>query len=234
MTDDVVIEFGPNGTCDVVGKLLDVMDAVTAVGKDGYNDHQGFKFRGVDQLVNVIGPLLREHRVLVVPNVVSVAHREIEVGAKKSPMGHAAVTMRYTFAAEDGSMIHAGMPGEANDSGDKATTKALSQAYKYLWNQGLCIPTDEPDPDSETHSRGEKPTKDDEAQAAGFDDQEQRLTQHRAAAARAKALGSPQEAKAWREEHGWPVTADLLAEFGELLDGIEDAQAPFEEASDGA
>jgi hypothetical protein len=44
--------------------------------------------------------------------------------------------------------------GEASDAGDKSTPKAMSVAYRTFLLQSLCLPTDEPDPDSETHDRG--------------------------------------------------------------------------------
>jgi hypothetical protein len=39
------------------------------------------------------------------------------------------------------------------DSGDKATAKAMSVAYRTALLQVLCLPTDEPDPDSHTYER---------------------------------------------------------------------------------
>jgi hypothetical protein len=38
-------------------------------------------------------------------------------------------------------------PGEAFDSGDKSTAKAMSVAYRTALLQALTLPTDEPDPD---------------------------------------------------------------------------------------
>jgi hypothetical protein len=55
----------------------------------------------------------------------------------------------YTFMAEDGSSVITSMAGEASDSGDKATSKALSMALKYALFQTFMIPTGENDPDSE-------------------------------------------------------------------------------------
>ena len=44
------------------------------------------------------------------------------------------------------------MIGEAMDSGDKATNKAMSAAYKYAAFQTFAIPTEgTPDADAETH-----------------------------------------------------------------------------------
>ena len=56
------------------------------------------------------------------------------------------------MSAEDGSKTTARMIGEAMDSGDKATNKAMSAAYKYAAFQTFAIPTEgTPDADAETH-----------------------------------------------------------------------------------
>ena len=57
--------------------------------------------------------------------------------------------IKYTFFATDGTFVSATMAGEAADSGDKASNKAMSIAHKYALLQVFCIPTDDAkDPDS--------------------------------------------------------------------------------------
>ena len=51
--------------------------------------------------------------------------------------------IKYTFYAEDGSNVSAVVIGEGMDSGDKATNKAMSIAFKYACFQVFCIPTEE-------------------------------------------------------------------------------------------
>ena len=59
--------------------------------------------------------------------------------------------IKYTFYAEDGTFVTAVVIGEGMDSGDKATNKAMSIAFKYALFQIFCIPTEEmADPDSES------------------------------------------------------------------------------------
>lgn len=48
--------------------------------------------------------------------------------------------------------------GEAFDSGDKATAKAHSVAFRTAMLQTLCLPTDEKDPDVDTYERAAAPT----------------------------------------------------------------------------
>jgi hypothetical protein len=68
-------------------------------------------------------------------------------------MGHARITITYTFYAPDGSSVAATVSAESMDSGDKATAKAYSVAFRTALLQTLCLPTDEADPDSDTYER---------------------------------------------------------------------------------
>ena len=68
-------------------------------------------------------------------------------------MHHVICTIKFTFFAEDGSSIESTLVGEALDTGDKATNKAMAIAYKYACFQVFCIPTsDMTDPDAESVS----------------------------------------------------------------------------------
>ena len=44
-----------------------IIDDIGAVGKDRVNNGQGWKFRGIDDVMNAIHPLLAKHKVFVVP-----------------------------------------------------------------------------------------------------------------------------------------------------------------------
>ena len=69
------------------------------------------------------------------------------------------MTIRAAFAfvaAEDGSSHTVEIYGEALDSSDKATAKAMSAAYKYACFQTFCIPT-EGDNDADAKSHRTKP-----------------------------------------------------------------------------
>jgi hypothetical protein len=65
-------------------------------------------------------------------------------------------------SAEDGSKHTARTFGEAMDSGDKGTNKAMSAAYKYMAFQTFAIPTEgDNDADGHTHNVvANKPTLD--------------------------------------------------------------------------
>lgn len=133
--------------------LAAVMADVQAVGKTGRNAQQGYDFRGIDAVVNAVGPALRRHGVLVLPRLRSYRHDTVEVGGKRTPMGHVLVEVEYLFTGPAGDSLPVVAPGEAMDSGDKATAKAMSVAFRIALLQALALPTHEPDPDASTYER---------------------------------------------------------------------------------
>jgi hypothetical protein len=133
--------------------LIEVMNDVGAVRKNERNTHQNFNFRGIDAVINAVSPAFRKHGVFCVPTVVSSEYESVQVGQNRTVMGHARVMVVYTFHASDGTSVAATVSAESMDSGDKATAKAMSVAYRTALLQTLCLPTDEADPDADTFER---------------------------------------------------------------------------------
>lgn len=128
-----------------------VMADVGAIGKTSKNTTQGFMFRGIDAVMNAINPALIKHKVFVVPEILEQT-REERTNAKGTTLIYSIVKVKYKFYATDGSHVDAVVIGEGMDTGDKATNKAMSIAFKYACFQVFCIPTEEMvDPDSESH-----------------------------------------------------------------------------------
>jgi hypothetical protein len=64
-------------------------------------------------------------------------------------MFYTRLKIKFTFYADDGSNVESVVIGEAMDTGDKASNKALSIGLKYALLQVFCIPTeDDKDPDA--------------------------------------------------------------------------------------
>lgn len=137
----------------VIEALSAVMEAVRTVHKGDRNKQQGFNFRGVDAVVNAVGPVLRTNGVVVVPLVEDISESEFTTKDKGTRMHQVVVRTRYRFYGPAGDHIEAVTYGEAADAGDKAVTKAQSVALRIALLQALCIPTDEPDPDSMAYER---------------------------------------------------------------------------------
>lgn len=126
------------------------MEEIGAVGKDAVNKQQGFKYRGIDAVMNAINPALVKNHVFIVPEVLEQQRQERTTN-KGAALIYSICKIKFTFFAEDGSSIEAVTVGEGMDSGDKATNKAMAIAFKYACFQVFCIPTEEmKDPDEET------------------------------------------------------------------------------------
>lgn len=144
---------------EIITRLNKAMEDVGAVGKDGRNTAQNFNFRGIDAVVNATSPAFRKHGIVVVPTLNNIAYETVEVGQNRSRMASVRVNVTYTFHAPDGSSVAATVAAESMDSGDKATAKAMSVAFRIALLQTLCLPTDDIDPDAQTYERSPAPAK---------------------------------------------------------------------------
>jgi len=135
----------------IYAALAAVMAEVGAVGKNGTNTQQNYKFRGIDDVLAATQHVMAKHKVLCVPCVIDREREYIETrnGGK---MASVRLLVKFTFYAEDGSSVESVTLGEAMDSGDKATNKAMATALKYCLTMGLLMPTREDDRDTETVS----------------------------------------------------------------------------------
>jgi len=136
--------------------LVGIQLVTAAFSKDGIskshkNESQGFAFRGIDDVLNRMSKELVEANLVIIPKVTS---REVHerINSRGNPLFYVVLTVDYTIASSlDGSSVVCTVVGEAMDSGDKATNKALSIAYKYMAFQLFSIPIAE-DPDRTTHT----------------------------------------------------------------------------------
>ncbi|CAB4218801.1 Essential recombination function protein [uncultured Caudovirales phage] len=137
--------------------LAAVMGDVREVAKKDRNTSQNFNFRGIDAVVNAVGPALRAHGVIVMPEVLEHSYATVTVGRNATSMGHTIIKVRYRFTGPAGDFLDCVVLGEAMDAGDKATPKAMSVAFRTALLQALALPTDEPDPDASTFERSSAP-----------------------------------------------------------------------------
>lgn len=127
-----------------------IMADINAIGKDRQNQQQGFMFRGIDQVMNTLHPILVKHGVVIVPEVVDTKREERQT-LKGGNLIYTMHKVVYHFIADDGSEVNAVMVGEGMDMADKSSNKALAIAFKYACFQVFCIPTEEmaqEDPDA--------------------------------------------------------------------------------------
>jgi len=140
---------------NVYAKIAAVQGDLAKVGiaKNRRNTQgSGYNFRGIDDVYSALSPLLAQHKLVIVPRVI---HREVVERASRGGGALFYVTVHAEFdfiSAEDGSIHTAATFGEAMDSSDKATNKAMSAAYKYAAFMTFAIPTEgDNDADATTH-----------------------------------------------------------------------------------
>lgn len=106
------------------------------------NTDQGWDFRGIDDVYNVLAGLLSTHGLVIYPKkvkVISTEERPTNNGGLKF-----LTTVKVLFrivSSIDGSSIECQKLGKAMDTSDKDTNKAETAAFKYLCFQTFCIPT---------------------------------------------------------------------------------------------
>lgn len=124
----------------VIQLIAKVMNDVRSVSKADTNSHFGFKFRGIDTVLDAVAPALRSHGVVVIPEL---REQTSEIVGKSVRV---IVKVAYTFYGPKGDSVTALVPGEAMDAQDKASSKAMSVAFRTALIQALAIPTGERDP----------------------------------------------------------------------------------------
>ena len=134
----------------------------TGIAK-GHKTQQGggasFAFRGIDDVLNALSPLLAENKLCIFPRITNRATVERQTKSGGA-LFYTTVDAEFDFvSAVDGSKHTAATIGEAMDSGDKSTNKAMSIAFKYCVFLTFCVPIEgTPDADSEVYEiSGSKP-----------------------------------------------------------------------------
>lgn len=98
-----------------------------------------YNFRGIDEAMNEMSPILVNNGIAVTPCYSELVIQEREKDGGKFAR-FATVKGSFTFSAADGTSVTAEAYGEAMDSGDKATIKAQSVAYRTVLFQQFIVP----------------------------------------------------------------------------------------------
>ena len=200
------------------------MEDIGAVGKNDRNKQQGFMYRGIDAVMNAINPALTKNHVFVVPEVLEQQRQE-RTTQKGAVLIYSICKVKFTFYAEDGSSVSAVTIGEGMDSGDKATNKTMSIAFKYACFQVFCIPTEEmQDPDAETQDpiQPNGPDKNDKSEPPKFvpatAEQLQKMSEF--VTAYTKTCEKAEEKDVWdilKEKYHFSRTGEISTELAELI-----------------
>ena len=134
----------------VYGCIAKIVGEVGAIAKGRKNTAQNFNFRGIDDILNHMSPLLARHSCFMTPEILSFEQvdRPTKSGGNQT---FSKVTVRYKLYADDGSFVTCDAIGEAQDTADKSAAKAQSVAYKIAMISLFCIPVEQEmlDPDED-------------------------------------------------------------------------------------
>lgn len=191
--------------------LARVLGELPAIGKNQRNQQQGFNFRGIDDVLNALNPLLAKHGVFFVPDVL-----EMRTSERTTSKGNALYTVhmhvRYTFYGPNGDTLTTSGWGEGTDSGDKATSKAMMMAMKYVLFQVLAISTEEQSAaDADGHTAPETVRRDQAIRA---------LRDEIAHEAANRGLEAKGLAEKFAEHYGHPTAQAEIAELSEFLAAV--------------
>lgn len=113
-----------------------VMSDVGNVGKNGFNTHHKYNFRGVDDFIGALAQPLRDHGVFMMTEIL-----DFQTSVRGS-MNAVHLRVAFHFYGPAGDKVTATTLGEASDTADKASNKAMSAALKYALMQTFMIPVD--------------------------------------------------------------------------------------------
>lgn len=149
---DVVwdIEAGKPRSMNIHERMAAILTELPAIGKDSYNEQQKFSFRGYDDALNALNPLLAKYRVYYVPEVIERERRE-RTTRQGGIMYEVALHVRFTFYGPAGDCVVGTAWGEGTDMADKSTPKAHTGSMKVMLFEAFAISTEESkasDPDA--------------------------------------------------------------------------------------
>lgn len=134
----------------IYAKIVSILKETKAITKSEKNQQQGFKFRGIDNVMNELHELFAKNDVFILQEVQDFTV-DARPTAKGSTLFYTRAKIKFRYMTTDGSFVETVNVGEAMDSGDKGMNKAMSIALKYSLLQMFLIPTEEPkDPDRDT------------------------------------------------------------------------------------
>ena len=112
------------------------------IAKDRKNEQQGFRFRGIDDVMNAVSPLFAKHEIVFLPRYTDYPDVE-RVTKTGATLIYSKVKGEFTFvSAKDGSSVSVTTFGVAMDAADKSTNKSMSAALKYCLLETFLIPTE--------------------------------------------------------------------------------------------
>lgn len=123
-----------------------MMQDVQWLGKERRGDK--YMYRGIDDVMNLVGPAERKHGVFVMPTGIEPVFAIINTKGGAA-MNYCRAVVHFMIYGPRGDSMPATTLGEGFDTGDKSASKAQSVALRTLYLNALAIQTNEPARDTE-------------------------------------------------------------------------------------
>lgn len=198
---------------NVIEAISNIIREMPGIGKDSQAAAQqgGYAYRGIEAITREVQPLFARYGVVVAPHVHSFEVDHINVNNK--PWTDTRLLVSYTVYGPGGveDCIEVGpILAIGRDNADKGANKCMTQAFKYLLLQLLCVSDAKDDGDQTSvqadsrHARPVPPPVPDGMVGAG--EAKQRLL---------AAYGGDKEAAkaAWGDRGSAPIWDEELAEL---------------------
>lgn len=198
-------------TITVTQALSAVMKEMPGIGKDrtAAPGQGGYAYRGIEDITVVTQTLFAKHGIVTSPHAELIANKDITVANK--PWTDTILSVRYTVYGPSGDSIEAGpIIAIGRDNADKGANKAMTQAYKYLLLQLLCISDGQDDGDSASIPADAANDAHVVADASSRDQLLGRITI-------VKAEGHNLELLGWWKRQGLPILASLSEDQVKLI-----------------
>lgn len=144
----------------LVQALANVMAELPAISKKKHPSENGkgltYAYRGIEEITSEVQNLFATHGVVIVPQVRS--REVVDIVVNGNPWTDTFLEVGWLICGH-GEQIPACTFGVGRDNSDKGTNKAMTQAFKYLLLDLLCIsdPSDDNDgTNTEADSAGER------------------------------------------------------------------------------
>ncbi|HYA44632.1 MAG TPA: ERF family protein, partial [Acidimicrobiales bacterium] len=209
--------------------LSRVMAELPGIGKDEHTDPRqgGYAYRGIEAITRAAQPLLAHYGIVLVPHVQSHEVVGVEVAGKS--WTDTRLLVGYTIYGPGGpeDRIEVGpILAVGRDGADKGANKCMTQAFKYLLLQLLCVSDAKDDADAASVEADRHLPEDqrpwwelygytDEDEARALLDEVNELLRSVAAARR-------EPVRRWLREHGYKPSTPVVVRASDLsgLEGV--------------
>ena len=123
----------------LIAKLAEIMAIVVRMSKDERNP-QGWSYTSVMNMLDFVRPSMASRGLVLIPDVESCEWSEGQ-SARGTATTTCHMTVRWTLYSSDGASISFRTVGEALDTSDKATGKAMTAAQKLAVSKLVMMST---------------------------------------------------------------------------------------------